>query len=74
MSDSAPRGDIVCPAWNRQDHRFVARHYAAYPRKCRTCGCEVAVSRQKKKQADAENLRFICEQCDLQANSNLRPE
>jgi hypothetical protein len=74
MSEEHQAGDIVCPPWNEHDHRFVARHYAAYPRKCRVCGCEVAVSRQKKKQADAENLQFICEQCDLRADKNPNPE
>lgn len=65
MSDEAAGGDIVCPQWNEQDRRFRARHYGAYVRKCRVCGSDVAVSRQKKKQADAENLQFICEPCDL---------
>jgi hypothetical protein len=65
MSDTGPAGDIVCPLWNEQDRRFRARHYGAYVRKCRCCGREVAVSRLKKKQADAENRQFVCEQCDL---------
>lgn len=66
MNDGpAPRGDIVCPPWNEHDRRFRARHYGAYVRKCRVCASEVAVSRQQKKQADAEGLEFICEACEL---------
>jgi len=65
LSEEASPGDIVCPQWNEQDRRFRARHYGAYVRKCRVCGSEVAVSRGKKKLADAEGLQFICEQCEL---------
>ena len=74
MSEEAPSGDIVCPQWNEHDRRFRARHYGAYVRKCRCCGSEVAVSRQQKKRADAENLQFICEQCELQAGENRNLE
>jgi len=65
LSEAAPGGDVVCRQWNEQDRRFRARHYGAYQRKCRVCGCQLAVSRQQKQQADAQNLQFICEQCDL---------
>ena len=64
-TDERPARDIVCPQWNEQDRRFRARHYGAYVRKCRVCASEVAVSRQQKKQADAEGLQFICEACEL---------
>lgn len=64
MNDEHP-GNVVCPQWNEQDRRFRARHDGAYVRKCRVCGSEVAVAHRKKRQADAENLQFICEQCDL---------
>jgi hypothetical protein len=65
MSGTEPAGDIVCPLWDLNDHRFRARHYAAWQRKCRCCGREVAVSRLQKEQAEKENLQFLCQQCDL---------
>jgi hypothetical protein len=74
MSDEDHPGlDIVCPPWNEQDHRFAARHYAAWQRKCRLCGCDVSVSRQQKKQADADNLQYICQQCSLLPGDNTGP-
>lgn len=65
--------DIVCPLWNEQDHRFSARHYAAWQRKCRGCGRDVAVSRQQKQQADTGNLQFVCEQCSFLPESDPGP-
>ena len=66
MSETEHTGDIVCPLWDVNNRRLVARHYAAWRLRCHCCGREVAVSRLQKKQADVENLKFICEQCDLQ--------
>jgi len=65
MNEVNPTSKLVCPLWNGQDRRFRARHYAAWRLPCCQCGRDVAISRSKKKQADAQNLQFICEQCDL---------
>ena len=56
---------IVCPLWDVSDHRFQARHYKAWTRKCCRCGRNVAVADSLRQQADSEEVRFLCEQCDL---------
>jgi hypothetical protein len=62
---------IVCPLWDSQDHRFHARHYTVWTRKCRRCQRDVAVADALKRQADAGEVQFLCEQCDLGGKSKV---
>jgi len=56
---------IVCPLWDINNHRFRARRYTAWTRKCYRCGRDLAVADSLKRQADSEDVRFVCEQCAL---------
>ena len=56
---------LVCPLWKVGDHRFRARHYGVWKRKCTRCGGDVVVAESLKQTADSEEVRLMCENRDL---------